>query len=789
MTVRPLDRKLLRDLWALKGQALAISLVIGAGVAMFIMYLSTFASLRDTQRTYYERYRFAHVFSGMTRAPLYLRERIADIPGVARVDTRVVVDVTLDVPDLTEPASGRLIGIEIPHTPMLNDLFLRRGRFPAAEHSDEVLVSEAFAISRGLEPGDRIGAIINGRRRELEIVGIGLSPEYVYSIRPGELVPDDARFGIFWMNGRSLAAAFNMEGGFNNVALTLMPGTSEDDVIARLDQIVAPFGGLGAIPRSLQTSHWYLDNELRQLQSVGLILPIVFLLVAAFLLNVVLTRIVSVQREQIAALKALGYTNRELSLHYGKLSLLIGFAGGVIGVVFGGWLGSGMTSIYNGFFRFPTLSYHLPPSVVFIGVAVSFAAATVGALNAVHRVVALPPAEAMRPEPPARYRRSWLERAGLARFISAPVRMIIRNVGRHPVRAATAVIGIAAAVAMLILGTFFIDSIGVLMDQQFFVIQRQDVTVNFVLPASGRAFHEMERLPGVLHAEPTRAVPARLRLEQRSRIVSIQGLVAEPRLNRVVDVTGGAMRLPPDGLVLSLKLAEVLGARIGDAITVEILDGRRRVAPVTVSGIVEEYMGTSAYMDIEAVRRLGGEGETLTGAFLQVDASMTDTLYERLKEIPAVAGVALKRTSIESFDKTLKDTFYVMIFFNLLFSSVIAMGVVYNAARVSLSERSRELASLRVLGFTRGEISFILLGELATVTILAIPVGMGLGYLFAGLLVAAFNTELYRFPLVVSTRTFAYAATAVLVAATISGFAVRQRLDHLDLVAVLKTRE
>ena len=789
MVIRPLDRKLLRDLWALKGQALAISLVIGAGVAMFIMYLSTFASLRDTQATYYERYRFAHVFAGLTRAPLYLQDRVAEIPGVARVDARVVVDVTLDVPDLSEPASGRLIGIPIPAVPMLNDLFLRRGRFPSLENPDEVLISEAFAIRRDLGPGDRVGAIINGRRRDLEIVGIALSPEYVYSIRPGELVPDDSRFGIFWMNGRSLAAAFDMEGGFNNLALTLMPGASEDDVIARLDQMIATFGGLGAIPRSLQTSHWYLDNELRQLQSVGLILPVVFLLVAAFLLNVVLTRIVSVQREQIAALKALGYTNRELGVHYGKLSLLIGFSGGVIGVVFGGWLGSGMTSIYNDFFRFPTLRYHLPPYVVVTGVLVSFLAATLGALNAVHRVAALPPAEAMRPEPPARYRRSWLERAGLARLLSAPVRMIIRNVGRHPVRAATSVVGIAAAVAMLILGTFFIDSIGVLMDQQFFVIQRQDVTVNFVLPASGRSFYEIERLPGVLHAEPTRVVPARLRLAQRSRIVSVQGLVADPRLNRVVDVNGGAMRLPPDGLVLALKLAEVLGARVGDTMTVEVLDGRRRVADVRVSGIVEEYMGTSAYMDIEAVRRLGGEGDTLTGAFLQVDASMTDSLYDRLKEIPAVAGVALKRTSIESFNKTLKDTFYVMIFFNLLFSSVIAMGVVYNAARVSLSERSRELASLRVLGFTRGEISFILLGELAVVTVMAIPVGMLLGYMFAGLLVAAFNTELYRFPLVVSTRTFAYAASSVLVAATISGFAVRSRLDHLDLVAVLKTRE
>ena len=787
--LRPLDKKLVRDAWALKGQALAISLVIGAGVAMFIMYLSTFASLRLTQNTYYERYRFAHVFSGLTRAPLALGDRIAEIPGVARVDVRGVVDVPLDVPDLTEPASGRLIGIPIPRVGTLNDIFLRRGRFPSPERVDEVIVSEAFAISRSLGPGDTVGAIINGRRRDLEIVGVGLSPEYIYSIRPGELIPDDSRFGIFWMDGRSLAAAFDMEGGFNNVALTLLPGASEPDVIARLDALLAIFGGLGSIPRSLQTSHWYLDNELRQLQSVGLVLPVVFLLVAAFLLNVVLTRIVSVQREQIAALKALGYTNGELSWHYGKLSLLIGAAGGLFGLIGGAWMGSGMTSIYNGFFRFPTLQYTLPPAVVFGGILVSFVAAGFGALNAVRRVAALPPAEAMRPEPPAQYRRSLLERAGLERILSAPVRMIIRNVGRHPIRAATSVIGIAASVSMLILGTFFLDAIGVLMDQQFFVIQRQDVTVNFVLPASGRSLYELGRMPGVIHVEPTRAVPARLRFEQRSRIISLQGLVADPQLNRVVDVAGGVMRLPPDGLVLSLMLSDILGVGVGDAVRVEILDGRRRVTDVRVAGIVEEYMGTSAYMEIDALRRLAGEGDTLSGAFLRVDPAQSAALYAHLKDTPAVAGVALKRTALESFDKTLAETFYVMIFFNLLFSAVIAFGVVYNAARVSLSERSRELASLRVLGFTRGEISFILLGELAAVTAMAIPIGMLMGYIFAGLLVAAFNTELYRFPLVVSARTFGYAASAVLVAATLSGLAVRRRLDHLDLVAVLKTRE
>jgi putative ABC transport system permease protein len=787
--VSPLNRKLLRDLWTLKGQALAISLVIGAGVGMFIMYISTFYSLRLTQETYYERYRFADVFAALKRAPLSIRDRAAAIPGVARIDARVVVDVNLDVPGLKEPATGRLIGIEIPHAPSLNDVFLRRGRFPSLERPDEVLVSEAFALLRGLGPGDRVGAIVNGRRRELEICGVALSPEYVYSIRPGDLIPDDARFGVLWMQRRGLAAAFNMEGGFNNLSLTLVKGAQESDVISQLDALLAGYGGFGAIPRALQTSNWYLNNELRQLQSVGLVLPVVFLIVAAFLLNVVLTRIVSVQREQIAALKALGYTNRELGWHYTKLSLVIGAAGGVFGVVAGSWLGAGMTSIYNNFFRFPSLEYHLPGNVVVWGVMVSFAAAALGALHAVARVVALPPAEAMRPEPPASYGRSWLERAGLSKWMSAPVRMIVRNLGRHPIRTGTSVLGVAASVSILILGTFFLDSINALMDRQFFVIQRQDVTVTFVEPVSGRAIYDMQRLPGVLAAEPFRAVPARLKAAQRSRIVSLEGLLPRPELNRVVDVNGGAMPLPPDGLVLSLKLAQVLDVKAGDLVLVEVLDGRRTSELVPVSGIIEEYMGTSAYMNIEGLRRITREGDAISGAFLKVDAAATDRLYRELKDTPKVAGVGLKRSAIESFQNTLADTFNVMIFFNLLFSSVIAFGVVYNAARVSLSERSRELASLRVLGFTRGEISFILLGELASVILMAIPIGMFLGYVFAGVLVAAFNNELYRFPLVITPRVYAYAASAVIVAATLSGLTVRRQLDHLDLVAVLKTRE
>ena len=787
--MRALNRKLLRDLWQIKGQAFAIAMVMAAGLAMFVMYLSTFDSLRLTLERYYQDQRFAHVFAAVKRAPRSLEPRIADLPGVAQAATRVVADVTIDVAGLTEPAVGRLVSIPERGAITLNALFLRRGRLPEPGSDDEAVVSEAFALAHRLGPGSRVGAVINGRRRDLAIVGVALSPEYVYSIRPGEMIPDDTRFGVFWLRRKALASAFDMEGGFNDVTLRLAPGASEADVIARLDALLEPYGGRGAIPRALQISHWYLDNELSQLQNVGLVLPIVFLAVAAFLLSVVLTRIVAVQREQIAALKALGYADREVGLHYAAWSLVIALAGAALGSSLGAWMGSGMTGLYNDWFRFPVLSYRLGPELVLAAVAISVFAGLLGSSAAVRRAVKLPPAEAMRPEPPAAYRESWLERIGLKRLLAQSGRIVVRNLQRRPLRTLLSVVGIAFAVAILIVGTFFLDSMDELMAVQFSVAQRHDVMVAFVEPESSAAYHEVTRLPGVIAAERLRAVPVRLSVGPRSRQLSILGLPAEQRLLRVVGADVQPVTLPPEGLVLSESLGEILGVGSGGLVTVEVLEGARPVRRVRVAALVEEYMGTSAYMEAGALRRLLREGPNLSGATLLVDAAAVDDLYRRLKLLPAVAAVSIKMAAVEGFKKTLAETMYVMIFFNVLFACTIACGVVYNAARISLSERARELASLRVIGFTRAEISSILLGELAALTLAALPVGLLLGYAFARLLVRAFETELYRFPLIITPRTYAWAAIVVLVAAALSGLLVRRKLDRLDLVAVLKTRE
>ena len=785
-----LNRKLVRDLWGARGQALAIALVIGAGIAVFASMFSTFDSLDLTLGTYYERTRFGDVFASLKRAPLSLAADIAAIPGVAQVEPRVVVDVTLDVRDLPEPAIGRLISVAPAGRPRLCDVVLRKGRDIEAGRPDEVLASETFAAAHGLEPGDSVGAIINGRRRELRIAGLALSPEYIYPIRPGELLPDERHFGVFWMDGRALAAAFQMEGAFNNVVMTLMRGASEPDVIAGLDRLLEPqYGGLGAIPRALQPSHWYLNNELVQLRSSGAIVPAIFLAVAAFLLNVVLSRIVLVQRAQIAALKALGYGNAAVAWHYVKWSIVVACAGAAVGLSAGAWLGWAMTQMYTLFFHFPLLLYRLEPVVIVESVAIALGAAVLGALAAVRRAVSLPPAEAMRPEAPARFSETWVERAGLRRLLSQPARIIVRTLQRHPGRAALSTVGIALAGSMLVLGNFSLDAVDVMMDVQFNVAQRYDLMASTVEPVSPGALDELRRLPGVMDAEPFRAVPARLRVGHRSRHAAILGVSAEARLNRVIDASLRALTPPPQGLVLSAKLAETLGVRRGDTVTVEVLEGRRPVRQVPVADLVDEYMGMNAYMELDALRQLMQEGGTLSGAYLLVDRGQVETLYRRLKETPRVGGVLLKRAAVESFQETFQSLVAQMQAIYVVFAAVIAFGVVYNTARISLSERSRELATLRVIGFTRAEVSYILLGELALVTLVAVPAGLALGYVFAGLLVAAMNSEMFRIPLIIAPRTYAFAAVVIVVATAVSAMVVRHRLDHLDLVEVLKTRE
>jgi putative ABC transport system permease protein len=786
-----LDRKLFRDLWHLRGQVLAIAAVIMGGVATMVMSLSTYDSLTTTRDRFYAEYRFADVFVTLKRAPEPVAGRLAAIPGVERLETRVKAGVKLEVEGFDDPVTGQILSLPDVGEAQLNRFHLKRGRSVQPWRSDEVVLADTLADAHGLQPGDRLAAIIHGKRKTLTVVGVAVSPEYVYQIAPGAMFPDFKRYGVLWMGRSALAAAFDMEGGFNHVSLTLARDASEQDVIDRVDAVLAPYGGTGAYGRDDQFSNRFLSEELKQLQTMATVFPAIFLGVAAFLLNVVLSRLIALQRDQIAILKAFGYSYAAIGAHYVKLVLVMAVIGVAAGVALGAWFGQGLSHVYTETtFRFPYLDYQLRPGVIAISFAVGALAAVGGTLVSVLRAVRLPPAEGMRPETPEVYRTTLLERIGLAHWVAAPTRMILRHVERRPLKSLLTMLGIACACGLMMVGNYQKGAIDFMVDVQFRQAAREDLGLAFIEPTSGRALHELAALPGVDFVEGYRDVPAILRFGQYRHRAAIFGIEPAGQLHRSLDRSLEPVAVPPGGVVLTDHLAnEILHVRPGDLLTVEILEGNRPLRQVPVLGITRQYLGVSAYMQQDSLNALMREGPTVTGAYLAVQPGTETELYARLHERPRVLGMVANRAAVQSFYATIGEF---ILFYNLVatvLAGAIGFGVVYNAARISLSERGRELASLRVLGFTRGEIAYILLGELALLTLAAIPVGFVVGVGLVGILVVAFQSELYRLPLILTPENYAMGASVVVVSALLSGLLLWRRLGRLDLVAVLKTRE
>ncbi|MEW6377142.1 MAG: FtsX-like permease family protein, partial [Thermodesulfobacteriota bacterium] len=638
-------------------------------------------------------------------------------------------------------------------------------------------------------PGDRFGAVINGRWKTLVIVGTALSPEFVLQVRPGAISPDFKRYAILWMGREVLGTAYDMKGAFNDVVMTLSPGAKVGEVIVRLDHLLDQYGGLGAYERKNQMSHRFLTEEFRQLERSSEIFPLVFIAVATFLLNIVISRTIHTQREQIAILKAFGYSNFSIGLHYVKMVILIVLIGVAGGIGVGVWFGKGLGRIYMEFYRFPYLIYELKWSIAGTAVLISVASALLGTLHSLRKAAMLPPAEAMRPEPPARYRKTVIEHLGLWRMLSQPARIIIRNIERGPIKSCLSIAGIALACAILIAAIFWKDAVDFMVEVQFKLSQKEDLAVTFVEPTSRKALYELNGLRGVQYAEPFRSVPARLRFEHRSYRTAIRGIEPGTRLHSLLDTNLNPIELPSEGIVLTDYLGTLLGIRPGDMLTVEVLEGTRPMRQVPVVGLINQYIGLMGYMDMNALNALMREGDAVSGAYLMVDSFHQAEIYRKLIQMPRVAGAVVRKDEIKNFYETQAEAFLFFTFVATLLAGTIAFGVVYNSARITLSERSRELASLRVLGYTRAEISYILLGELGLFTLAAIPIGFFIGRGICTYLAKTMGSDLFRIPVVVDPATYSLAAAVVVISACLSGLIVRHRLDHLDLVAVLKTKE
>ena len=787
--MRMLDRKLFRDLQRMWAQALAIALVLAGGSATFVLASGAYRSLDETRRAYYERYRFGEIFADIKRAPKSVGEQIRAIDGVAATDLRISRFAVLDVAGLLDPATGHVISVPDRTDGQQNKLHLRAGRLPEFDRADEAVINEPFAKANKLRPGDTFKALLNGKQRTLKIVGVALSPEFIYAIGPGDLVPDDRRFAVIWMSERVLAGLFDLEGAFNAVSIRLLRDARPDRVIERLDAILARYGGTGAYTRKDQFSHAFLNAELTQLDAMRRVMPPIFLLVSAFLINMILTRVIALEREQVGLLKAIGYGPLPIAMHYIKFVLAIAAVGIAIGFAMGAWLGQGVTRLYADFFHFPFLIFRNDASTYVIAGAVSAIAAVTGAVRAVRQILHLAPAVAMQPPAPPRYNRGLASHIHTRLPLSQMTIMSLRHMARWPMRSAVTALGIALGLALLVTALLSFDSVEDMIDVAFYKTDRQHATIGFNEIAHIRAIDAVRRLPGVMRAEPVRTVAVRLRNGHYVRKLSIIGKPVSMDLSRILNGALRPIELPSQGLVIDERVADLLRLKSGDSVDIEVLEGQRVRRRVRVADVVTSYLGLSAYMDLDALADLLDEGPRVTAAHIAYDPLQEAALFGGIKSTPAFTSISLQKRSVSRFRATIEQNVNYMVTVYVTLAIIIAFGVVYNSTRIQLSEHAREIASLRVLGFTRNEVSRVLLTELVLVLMIAVPLGWVIGYGFGWLLIQAFSSDLYRVPFTIERATYAKASLVVIAATLASALIVRRRVNRLDLISVLKTRD
>ena len=783
-----LHMKLLRDAWRLSGLILASALVLGAGIALYIMAAGTLDSLTATRAAYYDRHALADVSAMARRAPRGLLTDIAAIPGVAAAEGRVSGAGRITVAGFPEPVNAILHSLPEGERG-INRVALVQGRLPDPLRTDEVLVNAAFARVHGLTAGDSLAVVVRGMEMRLRIVGTAGAPDHVYTLAPGSLTNDDRRLAILWLPRRALEGPMDQLGAFNEVLLRLVPGTEPRAVIAHLDRLLKPSGGTGAIARADTLSDRFLTSEMDQLGTMARILPPMFLAVAAFLIAVMVGRLIATQREQIGLLKAFGFSDAAVARHYAGLALVVAVVGVGLGAVAGALLGRGITGVYANFYQFPLLLFRIDPETYVRAVGVGAFAALAGAAWPILSAARLPPAAAMAPPAPPSYAGRCSEALGRAGFLDSPGLMLLRHMLRRPWRAALASLGIGLAAGLAIVASFNVDAIAKMLDVTFQQAARQQATIVLAEARATPALDEIRGLPGVIRAEPFRAVPARLVHGAASWREAITGVGAEGQLYRLVDTDLHPVAVPPAGILLSRTLADKLGAAVGSRIQVEILEGRQPVLELRVAQVVNTYQGTPAFMALDQLNAALQDPPAINGAWISFDSRQKEALLRAIEARPMIAGVSLRSAVIGNFREQVEQNLAVFRLYSLAIASVIVIGVVYNNGRLAWSEQVRDLATMRVLGHGPGQVGFVLMGELAILALLAIPVGVVSGLGLAALLARAFSSDIYSIPFVVAPATIATSLAVMLAAALVTALLMLRRVHRLDLVRVLKGRD
>ncbi len=789
-----LDRKLRRELLAQRGLLVSITAIVALGVACFVSMCASYLNLLAERDGYYRDGRMAHFWIDMVRMPRADIDRLAHMPGIARMQMRITYPVTIELEGVVEPMSGRVLSLPDPGLAAINDIVIRSGRRPEPGDRTGVMVGEAFARARGLNVGDRITLLMGGNRHELRITGTAQSCEFVYLMAPGGLLPDPKRHGLFYISRELAEDAFDMRGAANQIIGRVLPrhGEYPDAVIDPLRPLLSPYGLLSVTPRRHQPSHRFLQDELDGLIAFAVVAPLLFLGVAVLVINVKMTRLVQQQRPIIGTLKSLGYSDGQVVWHYVKFGLLIGALGGAMGVAGGQLLADWLAVVYLAYFEFPQIESRFHPVLAAVGMGFSLGATAVGTLRGARAALRLTPADALRTSPPLKVRRTLLERwPWLWRRLGVDWQNTLRNLSRSHMRAVSGGGAATTGVAMIVLALVYTDSLNELVELQYEHVMLSDIDLTLRDFAGPRAVLDAANLPGVQRVEPLLVVAGTLESGHRRREVALTGLTEANRLTQAIDRQGRRIEPPKRGLLMPRWLAERLELQPGDSVTFTPARGDRRPQRLTVARTFESFVGEAIYIHRDQLQRMLGSGAAVSTVQLRLEpgAANDERLFDALNKLPQVEAIGDVQRQKELLEQHMVGALRIFAAFLTGFAAVIFFGSIMTAGYIAIAERQREIATLRALGYGPWAVGMLLLREAMLLNITGALIGLVLGYYLAEASLQIVATELVRVPAVLHVRSMVIAVMLAVAFTFIAHLLVQRRINRMDWLEALKVKE
>jgi len=789
-----LNKKLARTVRSTRGQFLAVAAVIMVGIAVYISMTTASENMTRAKELFYRENNFADYYFHVIKAPEAAARLVEAVPGVTKATGRIQKDVPVIKAD-GERATARLTSYPLPMDTEVNRLHLLTGRlFEKYPQSGgiEILLDPQYAAANYLSPGDTLIVVAEGKQKFLTVTGTAASPEFVYPMKDAaSMMPEPETFGIVMIPHNQAQQILDLSGQINQLVIKLAPGADEKKVAEQVKAILEPYGNLADYPRKQQMSDAILRMELEQLSTMAVFLPTIFLGIAALIQFVMLGRMVKAQRLQIGVMKALGYSNPSILLHYTGYALIAAVTGALLGSVLGVMLANLFSSAYAMFFNLPQAIGSINFKAIAYGFALSVIVGAIAGLTASRGVIGVNPAESMNPMPPKSSGRIFLERwTWLWHKLDTSWKMSLRTINRNRFRSAVTLTGVILAVAMLVVALFTRDIVDYMINQCYFEEQRYDYLLRFTTPVKETELFSIALLDGVIKTEPVFEIPVRIHFMGRVREDLVLGLPPGVSLKKLYSPAGKIQQIPDEGLLISETTAKKLHVKPGDKVTVETLLGLgpAYLSDIKIAGVNQQLVGGCSAMSLAGANRLLQESGLVSGAMLKIDTGQAALLEKKLNEMTGIASILSRQKELDGFNKNLGYMIY-SVTIMISFAVVLGFAIVYNSSIMSFTERKRELASLRVIGFTTGEVSGLLLKENLAQTALGVILGLPCGRFLAHAYINAVSTDLYTFKAVVYPVTYALSALGGVFFIMIAYRLAVKGVKRLDLVEVLKTRD